>query len=92
MRLQTAGTVFLIVLTSVVAQTTLINQLQFVLPDLVMLTAILLALTRVKPEAVLGVAFLSGLLLDLLGSSLLGLRAIVLTVVAFAALRTRERA
>jgi rod shape-determining protein MreD len=92
MRLQTAVTVFLIVVASVVVQTTLINQLQFVLPDLVMLMAILLALTRVRPEAVLGVAFFSGLLLDLLGSSLLGLRAIVLTVVAFAALRTRERA
>jgi rod shape-determining protein MreD len=92
MRLPTALTVFLIVLASVVVQTTLINQLQFVTPDLVMLTAILLALTRMRPEAVLGVAFVSGLLLDLLGSSLLGLRAIVLTVVAYVAIRTRERA
>jgi rod shape-determining protein MreD len=92
MRLQTAVTVFLIVLTSVVVQTTLINQLDYVIPDLVMLTVILLALSRVRPEAVLGVAFVSGLLLDLLGSSLLGLRAIVFTVVAFAAIRTRERA
>lgn len=92
MRLQTAVTVFLIVLTSVVVQTTLINQLEYVIPDLVMLTVILLALSRVRPEAVLGVAFVSGLLLDLLGSSLLGLRAIVFTVVAFAAIRTRERA
>lgn len=92
MRMQTAVTVFLIILGAVVVQTTLINQLQFAIPDLVMLTVILLALTRVRPEAVLGVAFLSGLLLDLLGASLLGLRAIVLTVVAFAAIRTRERA
>lgn len=92
MRLPTALTVFLIVLTAVVVQTTLINQLQYVIPDLVMLTAILLALTRVRPEAVLGVAFISGLLLDLLGSSLLGLRAMVLTMVAYAAVRTRGRA
>lgn len=92
MRAQTTVTLFLIVLAAVVVQTTLINQLQFVIPDLVMLTVILLALTRVRPEAILGVAFLSGLLLDLLGSSLLGLRAIVLTIVAFVAIRTRERA
>ncbi len=92
MRLRTGLTVFGMVIVAVVVQTTLINQLQFVTPDLVMLVVILLALTRVRPEAVLGVAFVSGLLLDLLGSSLLGLRAIVFTVVAYAAIRTRERA
>lgn len=92
MRLRTGLTVFGMVFVAVVVQTTLINQLQFVTPDLVMLVVILLSLTRVRPEAVLGVAFVSGLLLDLLGSSLLGLRAIVFTVVAYAAIRTRERA
>lgn len=92
MRLRTGLTVFGMVIVAVVVQTTLINQLQFVTPDLVMLVVILLALTRVRPEAVLGVAFISGLLLDLLGSSLLGLRAMVFTLVAYAAIRTRERA
>jgi len=92
MRLRTGLTVFGMVIVAVVVQTTLINQLQIVTPDLVLLVVILLALTRVRPEAVLGVAFISGLLLDLLGSSLLGLRAIVFTVVAYAAIRTRERA
>ncbi|MBW3666150.1 MAG: rod shape-determining protein MreD [Actinobacteria bacterium] len=92
MRARTGLTVFLMVLTAVVVQTTLINQLQFVIPDLVLLLVILLALTRLRPEAVLGVAFFSGLLIDLLGTSLLGLRAIVLTMVAYAAIRTRERA
>lgn len=92
MRLRTGVTVFLMVLTAVVVQTTLVNQLQFVIPDLVMLLVILLALSRVRPEAILGIAFFAGLLIDLLGTSLLGLRAIVLTVVAYAALRTRERA
>jgi len=92
MRLRTGFAVFGMVIVAVVVQTTLINQLQFVTPDLVMLVVILLSLTRVRPEAVLGVAFVSGLLLDLLGSSLLGLRAIVFTVVAYAAIRTRERA
>jgi rod shape-determining protein MreD len=92
MRLRTGLTVFGLVIVAVVVQTTLVNQLQFVTPDLVMLIVILLPLTRVRPEAVLGVAFVSGLLLDLLGSSLLGLRAMVFTVVAYAAIRTRERA
>lgn len=92
MRLRTALTVFLMVVIAVVVQTTLINQLDFVIPDLVMLMVILLALTRLRPEAVLAVAFLSGLLIDLLGTSLLGLRGIVLTMVAYAAVSTRERA
>lgn len=92
MRLRTGLTLFLMVLIAAVVQTTLINQLRFVIPDLMMLLVILLALTRVRPEAVLGVAFFSGLLFDLLGTSLLGLRAMVLTVVAFVAVRTRERA
>jgi rod shape-determining protein MreD len=92
MRMRTGLTVFLMVVIAVVVQTTLINQLQFVIPDLVMLLVILLALTRIRPEAVLGVAFFSGLLIDLLGTSLLGLRAMVFTVVAFAAIRTRDRA
>jgi len=92
MRMRTGLTVFLMVIIAVVVQTTLINQLQYVIPDLVMLLVILLALTRVRPEAVLGVAFFSGLLIDLLGTSLLGLRAMVFTVVAFAAIRTRDRA
>ena len=92
MRMRTGLTVFLMVIIAVVVQTTLINQLQFVIPDLVMLLVILLALTRVRPEAVLGVAFFSGLLIDLLGTSLLGLRAMVFTVVAFAAIRTSDRA
>jgi rod shape-determining protein MreD len=81
-----------IILVAIVVQTTLFSRVEFVTPDLVMLTSILLALTRVRPEAVLGIAFLSGLVVDLLGSSLTGLRAVVFTVVAYLAVRTRERA
>lgn len=40
----------------------------------------------------MGVAFTAGLLVDLVGSSLTGLRAVVFAIVAFAAIRTRERA
>ena len=77
---------------AVVVQTTLFNQIRSVSPDLVMLMVILIALTRIRPELVLGIAFLSGLLVDMLGSSLLGLRAVVFTTVAYIALRTRDRA
>jgi rod shape-determining protein MreD len=85
-------TVALILLFALVIQTTLFGQIRFISPDLVMLVAILLALTRIRPELVIGTAFLAGLLVDLLGSSLLGLRAVVFTTVAYIALRTRERA
>lgn len=92
MRIPKGLTVALILLFAVVIQTTLFGQIRFVSPDLVMLVVILLALTRIRPELVIGTAFLAGLLVDLLGSSLLGLRAVVFTTVAYIALRTRERA
>lgn len=76
---------------AVIIQTTLFGQLRVISPDLVMLLVIILGLTRIRPELILVVAFLSGLLVDLLGSSLLGLRAVVFTVVAYIALRTRDR-
>jgi rod shape-determining protein MreD len=81
-----------ILLVAIVVQTTLFGQIRTVVPDLVMLVVMMLALTRMRPELVLGVAFLSGLVVDLLGSSLVGLRAVVFTAVAYFALRTRSRA
>ncbi|HET9259427.1 MAG TPA: rod shape-determining protein MreD [Acidimicrobiia bacterium] len=92
MRLRPTLVVFSLLLVAVVLQTTLFSQTEFVIPDLVMLVVIMLSLTRLRAEVVLGVAFLAGLAVDLLGSSVLGLRAIVFTIVAYVALRTRERA
>lgn len=92
MRLPRGLVVATAVFIAVVIQTTLFGQIRFVTPDLVMLVVILLGLTRIRPEIVLGVAFSAGLLVDLLGSSRLGLRAIVFTIVAYVAIRTRDRA
>jgi rod shape-determining protein MreD len=92
MRGRTVLVITLVVVVAVLIQTTLFGRLRIVTPDLVMLIGVLLALTRVRPEAVLGIAFVSGLILDLLGASLLGLRAVVYTVIAYVAIRTRERA
>jgi rod shape-determining protein MreD len=92
MHFRTGLIVVVTLLGAVLVQTTLFGQLRIVAPDLVMLVALLLALTRIRPEAVLGIAFSAGLVVDLLGSAVLGLRAIVFTVVAYAALRTREQA
>jgi len=92
MRGRTALVIGLTIVLAVVVQTTLFGRLRIVTPDLVLLIGILLALTRVRPEAVLGVAFMSGLIVDLLGASLLGLRAVVYTVIAYIAIRTKERA
>lgn len=92
MRVRTAIPVLLIVFIALIVQTTLFGRVRVITPDLVLLISILLALTRVRPELVLAVAFSSGLAVDLLGSSLLGLRAIVFTASAFIAIRTRERA
>lgn len=92
MRIRTVLIVASLLLVAVVLQTTLFSQTDILVPDLVMLVVIVLSLTRLRPEAVLGIAFLGGLSIDLLGSSVLGLRAMVFTIVAYLALRTRERA
>jgi rod shape-determining protein MreD len=92
MRSRTVLTVSLIVFVAVILQTTLFGRVRIITPDLVLFVSIVLALTRIKPEIVLGVAFTSGVVIDLLGSSLLGLRAIVFASAAFLAIRTRERA
>jgi rod shape-determining protein MreD len=92
MRVRTPAAVFLIILVAVVLQSTLFGRIRLITPDLVLLVAILIALTRIKPELVLAIAFSAGLVVDLLGSSLLGLRAIVFMSAAYIALRTRERA
>jgi rod shape-determining protein MreD len=92
MRVRTPAAVFLIILVAVVLQSTLFGRVRLITPDLVLLVAILIALTRIKPELVLAIAFSAGLVVDLLGSSLLGLRAIVFMSAAYIALRTRERA
>ena len=81
-----------VLLFSIVIQTTLFGQIRPVVPDVVMLVVMMLALTRTRPEWILAIAFLAGLVVDLLGSSLVGLRAVVFTTVAYTAIRTRNRA
>ncbi len=92
MKLRTPAVVFLTLVAAVVIQTTLFGTIRFITPDLVLLVSVLLALTRIKPELVLAITFAAGLMVDLIGSSLLGLRAIVFMSATYIALRTRERA
>lgn len=81
----------ILVLASVLVQTSLFSRFRLVTPDLVMLSAILFALTGMRREGVLAMAFLGGLTIDLLGSTVLGLRASVFVIVAYLGIRTRER-
>jgi rod shape-determining protein MreD len=77
---------------AVIVQTTLLARIPVfgVTPDLVLLTVIACARRlRAEPAVVLG--FTAGLIIDLLGSAPLGLRSMVLTTVAFATVRTRDR-
>ena len=92
MRLPKLLVIATLLVLAVVVQTTLFGQIRLVSPDLVLLVVILFSLTRTRPELVLVTAFGAGLLVDLLGSSLLGLRAVVFTIVAYVGLRTRSRA
>lgn len=92
MRARSVLMVFLALLLAVVLQTTLFSQTSIFSPDLVLLVVVMLCLTKIRPEALLGLAFVAGVTVDLLGSAVLGLRAIVFTLVAYLAIRTRDRA
>jgi rod shape-determining protein MreD len=80
-----------VLLVAVIVQTTLISRFRFVTPDLVLLISILFATTGMRREGVLLMAFTGGLVIDLLSSTVLGLRAAVFTVVAYVAIRTVNR-
>ncbi|MFQ5966903.1 MAG: rod shape-determining protein MreD [Acidimicrobiia bacterium] len=79
------------VLVAVLIQTTLFRRVQpyGVAPDLVLLVVIGAA-RWLDPEPAVLLGFTGGLLLDLLGSTPLGLRALVMTLVAFGTLRFRR--
>lgn len=80
-----------LLLAAVVIQTTVFGRFRLVTPDLVAMVSILFTLTPLRREAVLMLAFTGGLVIDLLGSTVVGLRAAVLTLVAYLALRTVDR-
>lgn len=91
MRTRVIVVALLSLLVAVVAQTTLFSRFRYVTPDLVLLLTVLLATTEMRRELVLLMGFLGGLVIDLLSSTVMGLRAAVFTVVAFVAIRTVHR-
>lgn len=84
------GRAILLMMGGIILQTTIINRLQEPFfgfsPNLVVVLTILSA-RWVHPRAALLLGFTAGLFLDLLGGGILGLRALVLTTVAYAAVR-----
>lgn len=92
MRTRAIGLSLLAAAIAVLLQTTLFAQVRLfdVAPDLVMLTVIAVA-RRLDAEPAVLLGFTSGLAVDLLGSSPLGLWALVLTLIAYATVRTRDR-
>ncbi|HLU53007.1 MAG TPA: rod shape-determining protein MreD [Acidimicrobiia bacterium] len=76
---------------AVILQTTLFSRFSYITPDLVLLVIILLAITDLPREGVLVMAFSGGLVVDMLGSTALGLRAAVFTVIGYAAVKTAQR-
>ena len=92
MRTRAIGLSLLLAALAVLLQTTLFAQVRVfeVAPDLVMLAVIATA-RRLDAEPAVLLGFTSGLAMDLLGSSPLGLRALVLTLIAYVTVRTRDR-
>ena len=75
-----------------ILQATLFRRFTWLVPDLVVLIVILATLS-LRAEVALVIGFLSGALVDVsLASTVLGLRALIYTVVAYLAVRTRQRA
>ncbi|HLT96784.1 MAG TPA: rod shape-determining protein MreD [Acidimicrobiia bacterium] len=91
MRPRALGFALLSLVVAVVLQTTLFVRFRIFTPDLVLLLSILFAITDMRREGVLVMAFTGGLIVDLLSSNLLGLRAAVFSVIAFLAVRTVHR-
>ncbi|MDH3308232.1 MAG: rod shape-determining protein MreD [Acidimicrobiia bacterium] len=77
---------------AVVLQTTLFSRLaQFrIFPDVVLLVVILSA-RWLDPDPALLLGFTGGVAVDLLGTTPLGLRALVMTLVAYASVKTVDR-
>ncbi|HEX2370296.1 MAG TPA: rod shape-determining protein MreD [Acidimicrobiia bacterium] len=80
------------VLASVLIQTTVFRELRplGVAPDLVILTVIAAA-RWLDPQPAVLLGFTGGIVIDLLGAQVLGLRALAYTVVAYLTVRLRDR-
>ncbi len=84
------GRAIVLLMVGIVLQTTLINRFQdpfFGLSPHLVVVLVILSARWVDARAALLLGFTSGLFLDLLGGGILGLRALMLTVVAYAGLR-----
>lgn len=88
-RLGVAGGIII----AIIAQTTVVSHVRvtMVAPDIVVV-AVVLASLRIRAEAALAAGFLSGLAIDTLSASVIGLRAFTYTAVVYLALVTRRRA
>lgn len=77
---------------AVVLQTTLFARLEqfFIIPDAALLIVILAA-RWLDPDPALLLAFTGGIVLDLLGTTPMGLRALVFVLVGYTAVRTLDR-
>ncbi len=77
---------------ALIVQATLFRRFEFVTPDLVVVVVILGSL-NLRPELALVAGFIAGLLVDVsVGTTVLGLRALTYTAIAFIAIQTRSRA
>lgn len=88
------GRAILLLVIGIVLQTTLINRFHdpfFGLTPNLVVVLVILSARWVEPRAVLLLGFTAGLFLDLLGGGILGLRALVLTVVAYAGVRMTSK-
>ena len=81
-----------LVVVAVLVQTTIFRTLRLFGsgPDVVLLVVIACG-TRLKPEPLVVLGFLGGLMLDLFGTAPLGLHALAYTLAAYATVRVRDR-
>ncbi len=88
---KTIGLTLVLLMGALLIQTTLITRLEWFSPELVLTVLLVIALGPIRRVPILVLAFGSGLVIDLLGNLVMGLRALAYTLVVYMALRIRDR-
>ncbi|MPZ54119.1 MAG: rod shape-determining protein MreD [Acidimicrobiia bacterium] len=91
MNSRTIGLTLVFLMGALLIQTTLLARLEWFSPELVLTILLVVALGPIRRVPMLVIAFGSGLIIDLLGSLVIGMRALIYTVVIYLALRVRDR-
>lgn len=88
---RTIGLTLVFLMAALILQTTVLARFEWISPELVLTVLLVVALGPIGRVPMLILAFASGLVIDLLGSMIMGMRALLYTLVIYIALRIGKR-